>query len=123
MRVVTLGSCAGGLEAIRTILAKLPSDCGMALVVIQHLDPARRSVLRGLRSDVIPFPVLEISDGIALQPNHVYIVPPNKKASIHNGTLSLGPITNRDTHQPIDDFMTDLAATQGDRPLGLCFPA
>ena len=117
--VVALGSCAGGLEAIRAILAKLPSDCGLAFVVIQHLDPARRSILRGLRSSAIPFPVLEISNGIALQPNHVYVVPPNKKASIRNGTFSLGPITSRDTRQPIDDFMTELAATRGDKAIGI----
>jgi len=116
---VALGSCAGGLEAIRAILAKLPSDCGMALVVIQHLDPARRSVLRGLRSKVPPFPVLEVSNGIALQPNHVYVVSPDKKASIHNGTLLLGPITSRAAHHPIDDFMTELAATQGDKAIGV----
>jgi PAS domain S-box-containing protein len=117
--VVALGSCAGGLGAIQAMLAKLPSDCGMAFVVIQHLDPARRSVLRGLRSTRSPFPVLEISNGIALQPNHVYVVPPNKKASIHNGTLSLGAINCHGACQPIDDFMADLAATRGDEAIGV----
>jgi len=117
--VVALGSCAGGLGAIQAILTKLPADCGMAFVVIQHLDPARRSVLRGLRSRRTPFPVLEVSNGIALQPNHVYVVPPNKKASIRNGTLSLVPINRQGTRQPIDDFMADLAATRRDEAIGV----
>ena len=117
--IVAIGSCAGGLGVIQSILAKLPSDCGMAFVVIQHLDPARRSVFRGLRSTRTPFPVLEVSNGIALQPNHVYVVPPNKKASIHDGTLSLGPINRQSTGQPIDDFMADLAATRREQAIGI----
>ena len=117
--VVAFGSCAGGLKSIRAILAKLPSDCGMALVVIQHRDPARRSVLRSLLSNVPPFPVLEIFNGIALQPNRVYVVPPHKKASIRNGTFSLESITRRETDQPVDDFMADLAWTLRDKAIGV----
>jgi PAS domain S-box-containing protein len=113
LQVIAIGASADGLEALQTVLTEIPSDCGLAFVVIQHLDPARRSVLRGLRSKVIPFPVLEISDGIALQPNHVYVVPPDKKAFISGGTLSLGPITSRDKRHPIDDFMASLAAERG----------
>jgi hypothetical protein len=66
-----------------------------------------------------PFPVLEVSNGIAVQPNHVYVVPPNKRASIHNGIFSLGPITSRSRRQPIDDFMRDLAAARGDKAIGV----
>lgn len=73
---------------IQAVLTKIPSDCGLAFVVIQHLDPAWRSVLRGLRSRVIPFPVFEVSN----------------RASISGGTLSIGPITSRDKRHPIDDF-------------------
>ncbi len=67
----------------------------------------------------IPFPVLEVSNGIAVQPNHVYVVPPDKRASIRNGTFSVGPITSPSRRQPIDEFMRDLAAARGDKAIGV----
>src|SRR4029077_10246393 len=70
-----IGASAGGLEAV---LAELPIDSGLAFVVIQHLDPARSSALPSLLSKATSLPVLEISNRIVIQPNHVYVAPPNK---------------------------------------------
>jgi len=117
--VIAIGISAGGLEALRSMLAKLPSDCGFALVVIPHWDSALPSVLRGLRSKEIPFSVVEISNGVSVQPNQVYVVPPNKKASISRGTLSLQPITSRDRRHTIDDFMVSLAAEHREAAVGI----
>ncbi len=104
---------------MRTLLAKLSSDSGMAFVVIQHLDPNRKSALATLLSKATSLPVAEISNREAVQPNRVYVVPHDKRASVRNGVLSLGPITSRGLHHPIDDFMTSLAAALGDAAIGV----
>ncbi len=117
--VVAIGASAGGLEAVRAVLAKLTSNSGMAFVVIQHLDPSRKSALAELLSKSASIPVLEISNRITVKPNHVYVVPPNKRASIGRGTLSLAPIAGRDRHHSIDNFMEGLAATLGDAAIGV----
>jgi PAS domain S-box-containing protein len=117
--VVAIGASAGGLEAVRAVLAKLPRDSGMAYVVIQHLDPSRNSALAELLSKSTSMPVLEITNRITVKPNHVYVVPPNKRASIGRGTFSLAPITSRDRHHSIDNFMEGLAATLGDAGIGV----
>jgi len=90
----------------------------LAFVVIQHLDPARPSALPSLLSKATSLPVLEISNRIAVQPNHVYVIPPNKRASIRDGTLSLEQVENRE-RRPIDDFMTTLAKVRGESAVGV----
>ncbi len=117
--IVAIGASAGGLGAIRAVLAKLSADSGMAFVVIQHLDPGRKSALASLLSKSTSLPVVEISNRIAVRPNHVYVVPHNMRASIRKGILFLRPITSRDRHHPIDEFMTCLAAALGDDATGV----
>ncbi len=117
--IVGIGASAGGLEALRALLAKLSPDSGMAFVVIQHLDPAVESALAGLLSTATSLPVLEISKRTAVRPNHIYVVPHDKRASIGKGILSAGPITNSNRRHPIDDFMVSLAAQLGDAAVGV----
>jgi PAS domain S-box-containing protein len=117
--IVAIGASAGGLDALRAVLAKLPPDTGMAFVVIQHLDPVRKSALASLLSKATSLPVFEISRQIAVQPNHVYVVPYDKRAAIANGTLSAQPVTSRNRSHPIDDFMVALAAQLGDGVIGV----
>ena len=76
--VVGVGASAGGLEALSAFLKALSARAGMAIVVIQHLAPEHESALTQLLSKATPMPVLEVSDGMAMQPNHVYVIPPNK---------------------------------------------
>src|SRR5688500_15979390 len=74
--IVGVGASAGGLDAFRKLLGALPTDTGMAYVLVQHLDPKRESILTGLLSATTGMPVLEVTDEMAVQPNHVYVVPP-----------------------------------------------
>ncbi len=104
---------------MRAVLAKLPPDSGIAFVVIQHLDPARKSALATLLSQATSLPVVEISNGEKVQPNQVYVVPHDKRASVRDGVLLLGPITSRNRQRPIDDFMTSLATALGDAAIGV----
>src|SRR5436305_13633260 len=71
--VVAIGASAGGLEAVRELLAHLPADTGMAFVLVQHLDPNHESKLVELLGRPARFPVVEASYGLELRPDHLYI--------------------------------------------------
>src|SRR5207237_1422346 len=71
--VVGIGASAGGLEAASTLLGQLPGNTGMAFVLIQHLDPKHESNLGRILAKATPIPVQEATQGLAVQPNHVYV--------------------------------------------------
>jgi two-component system CheB/CheR fusion protein len=115
-----VGASAGGFEAFRELLKALPSDTGLALVLVQHLDPGHESLLAKLLSKATTMPVAEVEEGMTVEPNHVYVIPPNKTMGIGNGTLHLiargEPMAK---HLPIDYFLTSLAADRGNRAIGV----
>lgn len=80
--VVAVGASAGGLAAFTALLQALPAKSGMAFVLIQHLEPKHESALTTLLSKATNMPVVEVSDGIAVEPSHVYVIPPNKNMTI-----------------------------------------
>src|SRR5664279_391877 len=85
--VVGIGASAGGLEAFGELLNALPSDTGMAFVLIQHLDPRHPSALAGLLGQRTKMPVVEVSDRTVVRPNRVYVIPPNAKMTVARGVL------------------------------------
>src|SRR5262247_680707 len=89
--VVGIGASAGGLEAFRQLLEHLPTDTGMAFVLVQHLDPAHESILTELLSKATPMPVSEVVEGMAVAPDHVYVIPRNANMAIAQGILRLLP--------------------------------
>src|SRR5580704_272675 len=108
--VVGVGASAGGLEALSAFLKALPARTGMAVVVIQHLAPRHESALTQLLSRATSMPVLEVSHGVAVQPNHVYVIPPDKAMTIRAGALMLIPRERASVpHHPIDEFYVALA--------------
>ena len=118
--VVAIGASAGGLAAFTALLKALPSKSGMAFVLIQHLEPKHESALTTLLSKATSMPVVEVSDGIAVEPNHVYVIPPNKNMTIREGTLRLAPRSEASGLQrPIDDFSVALAEEQGNAAIGV----
>src|ERR1700752_5133666 len=86
---VDVGASAGGFEAFGEMLNALPLDTGMAFVLIQHLDPTHESMLAPLLARKSALPVSQVTDGIAVEPNHVYVIPPNTRMDIHEGRLRL----------------------------------
>ncbi len=112
--VIGMGASAGGLEAYETFFKKMPSKSGMAFVVISHLDPKHISILPELLSKQTKMKVIQISDGITIEPDHVYVIPPNKNISILNNSLYLIDISKpRGFNLPIDNFFRSLAQDKG----------
>jgi two-component system CheB/CheR fusion protein len=118
--IVGVGASAGGFEAFRELLKALSSDTGQAFVLVQHLDPGHESLLAKLLSKATAMPVAEVEEGMAVEPNHVYVIPPNKIMGIRNGTLHLMPRGEPTAkHLPIDHFLRSLAEDQGNRAIGV----
>jgi two-component system CheB/CheR fusion protein len=112
--VIGLGASAGGLEAFQNFLAAASPEAGLAYVLVQHLDPNHESMLAELLGRRTPMPVQQIHDGTAIEPNNVYLIPPNQSLSIENGRLRLQEFSEpRGFRRPIDDFFRSLAVDQG----------
>ncbi len=106
--VVGVGASAGGLEAITQLLQALPADTGMAFVLVQHLSPAHPSALAEILSRATTMAVSEVHDEPAVEPNHVYVIPPDRSMIIADGVLKLLP-REGGIHRPIDQFFRALA--------------
>src|SRR5207253_2173889 len=117
--VVAFGASAGGLEAFHEVLENLPADSGMAYVFIQHLDPKHVSILGELLSRYTRMPVVQVKDGIPVQPNRVYVIPPNVGMRLSGGKLLLTERGAAAPHMPIDEFYRSLAEEQGSRSIAV----
>jgi two-component system CheB/CheR fusion protein len=108
--IVGIGASAGGLEATQQLLRALPPNLGMAFVVIQHLSPTYESMLADILSRSTAMPVVEVHDEPAVEPNHVYVIPPNRSMSLSGGKLALQPRASPNGYyRPIDEFFSSLA--------------
>ncbi|MFI5387242.1 MAG: CheR family methyltransferase, partial [Fimbriimonadales bacterium] len=102
------------------MLKALPSDTGMAFVLIQHLDPRHSSALAGLLGHRTDLPVLEVTDGTVARPNRVYVIPPNANMTITRGVLRLTPRPGAgERYLPIDSFFCSLAEDQKNNAVGV----
>src|SRR6266571_8931865 len=111
--VVCVGASAGGLEAFTQLLGALPTDTGMAFVLVSHLSPSHASHLAEILSRATRMPVTEVKDEPTVQPNCVYVMPPDSHMTIVQGSLKLIPrhkVEGR--HHPIDLFLESLALDQ-----------
>ena len=98
----------------------MPPDSGIAFIVIQHLDPRRRSLAPELLGKCTSMPVTEIDDGMRVKPDHVYTNPPDKYVLIRQGTLHLAsPDERRDRRLPIDQFFRTLGEDQHEKAIGI----
>jgi two-component system, chemotaxis family, CheB/CheR fusion protein len=117
--IVAVGASAGGLEAFTELLQALPPDTGMAFVLVQHLDPRHPSQLTELLARTTTMPVAEVVDGMQLEPNHVYVIPPNTRLAVSKGTLKLTRRGAQARPIAIDFFCETLAREQGHRAIGV----
>ncbi|HYV43550.1 MAG TPA: chemotaxis protein CheB, partial [Myxococcaceae bacterium] len=118
--IVGIGASAGGLEALEQFLPKIPPRSGLAFVVIQHLDPQYKGLLVELLQRSSPIPVAQAQDGQKVEPDHAYVIPPNKDMSVVQGTLRLQPQSSpRGLNLPIDFFFRSLAEDLQERSIGV----
>src|SRR3989440_86948 len=118
--VVCVGASAGGLEAFTQLLSALPPDTGMAFVLVSHLSPFHASHLAEILSRATRMPVTEVKDEPKVQPNSIYVIPPDRSMIIANGSLKLLPRRMVDgRHHPIDVFLESLALDQGHKSIAI----
>ncbi|MBL8414981.1 MAG: PAS domain-containing protein [Propionivibrio sp.] len=120
--IVGIGASAGGLAAFEAFFSGLPSDSdpGMAFVLVQHLAPDHKSILTDLLRRYTRMEVFEVDDGMVVQPNCVYIIPPNYDMAFLNGTLQLlEPMAPRGQRLPIDFLFRSLAQDQHEHAIGI----
>jgi two-component system CheB/CheR fusion protein len=118
--VAGVGASAGGLEAFTLLLKHLPPDTGLAVVLVQHLDPTHESLLTGILSRNTEMPIHDVKDGMLVHPNHVYVMPPNTSMTISGRTLRLMPREAiAGLRLPIDVFLRSLAESHHDKAIGV----
>ena len=107
--VVGIGASAGGLEALQQLLTFLPGNTGMAFVIIQHLAPDHKSMLADILGKYTVMPVTEARDGMQVQKNHIYMIPPKFNLEIVGDELKLHEYNHAKINHPIDIFFRSLA--------------
>ena len=118
--IVGIGASAGGLEALEQFLGHVPAGSGMAFVIVQHLDPTRKGIMSQLLQRATKMRVTQVKDHTPVQPDCVYVIPPNKDLSILHGVLHLlAPSAPRGLRLPIDFFFRALAQDQQERSIGV----
>lgn len=119
-RIVGLGASAGGLEPLVQFLGHVPPASGLAYIVVQHLDPTHKTVLTELLQHATAMPVREIRASMRVEPNAVYVIPPNTELTVSNDELRLAePGEPRGMRLPIDILFCSLARDQASRAIGV----
>ncbi|MBL8800170.1 MAG: PAS domain-containing protein, partial [Planctomycetia bacterium] len=118
--VVGIGASAGGLEALERVFERMPEDTGLAFVVVQHLSPDFKSLMDELLARKTRIPIHRAADGMQVEANAIYLIPPKKDMIIVDGRLRL---TDKDPNQlvalPIDHFFRSLAQDVGECAVGI----
>lgn len=119
-RMVALGASAGGLEPLGQFLAQVPVPSGLAYLVVQHMDPTHKAMLGDLLQRKTAMPVREATETQRIEPDAVYVIPPNTELTVKSGAVHLtAPSQPRGLRLPIDVLFSSLARELGDRAIGV----
>ncbi len=114
INIVGIGASAGGIHALQGFFANTPADSNMAFVVILHLPPNMESNVAEILQHTTDIPVMQVTEPTQVEPNHVYVIPPNKHLSMKDGTIQLqDPDGERVRRAPVDLFFRTLADSHG----------
>jgi two-component system, chemotaxis family, CheB/CheR fusion protein len=119
VRVVGVGASAGGLDAFIDLVSAIPVETGLAFVLVQHLDPNHHSMLVDILAGATTIPVQEVVDGMRIESDHVYVIPPDTQLTILDGVLRLAPRTAKVPHRPLDSFFRSLAQDRKSGAIGV----
>jgi two-component system, chemotaxis family, CheB/CheR fusion protein len=117
--IVGIGASAGGIDAFHNFFRHMPSDCGMAFVVILHLPAGRKSMLLEILARWTSMKVLEGEDGVGVEPNCVYVPPPHSLVTLAQGRLRVAYSEADGTFRPVDTFFDSLGAERRDKAAGI----
>lgn len=119
--IVGIGGSAGGLQAYRALLDALPPNTGMAFVFIAHMSPTGKSLLPEILSWSTEMPVIQAAEAMPIQPNHVYVIPPNANLLIESHAFKVvSPRTmSQGRHKQVDFFLISLAEAMGARAISI----
>lgn len=117
--VVAIGASAGGLDALERLFQELPADLGAAYVIVQHLSPDHKSMMANLLGRRTRLPVATVEDGVAIEADHAYLIPPGTVMTIDKGRLYLSPKQPGSFSLPIDRFFNSLADEYTVRAIGV----
>jgi two-component system CheB/CheR fusion protein len=118
--IIGVGASAGGLEAFALLLEHLPSNTGMAFVLVQHLDPTHESQLTEILSRKSAMPVCEVHGATPVETDHVYVIPPGRNLTIADGILQTVPRPETGArNMPIDGFLQALAKDRQNVAFGI----
>jgi two-component system, chemotaxis family, CheB/CheR fusion protein len=118
--IVCIGGSAGSLPALELFFTNMPADSGMAFVVVTHLDPNYEGNMSSVISKFTPMTVCQATDGVAIMPNTVYCIPPNRDMGIHNSKLLLFPSSRPNGYSlSIDYFLQSLAEDQWNKAVAI----
>lgn len=120
--IVAIGASAGGLAAFKAFFSGMPdsNNPDMAFVLVQHLSPDHKSILTEIISKCTSMQVFEVEDGMPIQPNCTYIIPPGKDMALLNGKLQLlEPLEPRGRRLPIDFFFRSISQDQHEQAIGI----
>jgi two-component system CheB/CheR fusion protein len=117
--VVGIGASAGGIEALEGFFRGLPLDPGFAIIIVTHLSSNRESLMHEIVARFTSLPVTSISDGLALEPNSVYVLTSSAVVTVANRRLVVKRSNNRRQHKPIDIFLSSLAIEFGELAVGI----
>jgi two-component system CheB/CheR fusion protein len=118
--IVGIGASAGGLDACRKLVEALPTDSGMAFILVQHLDPTHESMMVELLAGHTAMAVRQAADGMAIERDHIYVIPPGAYLSVDGGVLRLSrPHARHGARLPFDFLLRSLAEARGARALAV----
>lgn len=117
--IVGIGASAGGLEPLEVFFKTLPTDTGMAFVVVQHLSPDFKSHMAELLARQTKMSIRRVEDGMEVKPNSIYLIPPKTEMTIADGKLLLSARDNDRLSHPIDIFFRSLASDVGARAVAV----
>src|SRR4030042_1038825 len=115
--IVGIGASAGGLEAFKVLLEHLPIDTGLAFVIIQHLSSDQERMLPDILSRFTEMKVIKVEDGLKVESNNVYVIPPGSTMTLSEGFLKLCP--KGKSLRPIDAFFNSLAKERKTQAIGV----
>jgi PAS domain S-box-containing protein len=118
--IVAIGASSGGLTAIKAFFESMHVDSGAAFVVIQHLDPSQESLTAEILAPSTMMPTVQISEGMKIESNHIYVIPHNAYLTLNQNTFHLGEaLPQRGLRLPIDAFLWSLAKQHEERAIAI----